>query len=139
MVVSDHSPCPAHLKEGDFSAAWGGISSLQLRLAATWTESRARGSELGILAKWLASGPAWLAGLTGKGAIEVGNDADLIVWDPDASYVVTESYLLHRHPPCPYLGRRLYGVVEATFLRGEPVWDGEIRGRPTGRLMAGHL
>src|SRR5690606_5236629 len=30
MVVSDHSPCPPDMKEGDFASAWGGISSLQL-------------------------------------------------------------------------------------------------------------
>ena len=46
FVVSDHSPCPPDMKlpdEGDFMNAWGGISSLQLRLPIIWTEAmRAR-------------------------------------------------------------------------------------------------
>src|SRR5205823_477606 len=48
-VVSDHSPCTAALKKldvGDFDAAWGGISSLQVTLAATWTGARAHGRSL---------------------------------------------------------------------------------------------
>ena len=44
VVVTDHSPCTPALKRaerGDFVAAWGGIASLQLGLAAVWTEARA--------------------------------------------------------------------------------------------------
>ena len=42
-MVSDHSPCPPEMKlreQGDFMKAWGGISSLQLRLPVIWTEAR---------------------------------------------------------------------------------------------------
>src|SRR6266568_2834723 len=41
LVVSDHSPCTAAMKEpgtGDFGLAWGGISSLQLGLPLVWTQ-----------------------------------------------------------------------------------------------------
>ena len=47
-VVSDHSPCPPamkHLADGDFGAAWGGISSVQLSLPVVWTQARDRGRE----------------------------------------------------------------------------------------------
>src|SRR6266566_3810433 len=60
-VVSDHSPCPPALKQaaqGDFAAAWGGISSLQLGLSIVWTEARARGHALSDVARWMAAGPA---------------------------------------------------------------------------------
>ena len=59
MVVSDHSPAPPEMKQssGDFAAAWGGISSLQLRLAATWTAAAARGIPVEKLVGWLADGP----------------------------------------------------------------------------------
>ena len=53
MVVSDHSPCPPEMKrrrEGDFIKAWGGISSLQFRLGAVWTEASARGHDFRDLA-----------------------------------------------------------------------------------------
>ena len=59
-VVSDHSPCPPGLKQreaGDFGAAWGGISSLQLGLPAVWTQARRRGHGLADVVRWMAEGP----------------------------------------------------------------------------------
>ena len=87
MVASDHSPSPPALKQtksGDFLRAWGGISSLQVSLAATWTGASARGCSLNQLVEWLCRAPARLAGFDRKGAVEVGYDADLVVWDPEA-------------------------------------------------------
>ena len=87
IVVSDHSPCPPGLKRreaGDFGAAWGGISSLQLGLPAVWTQARRRGHGLADVVRWMADGPAALAGLPGKGAIAPGRDADLVAFDDTA-------------------------------------------------------
>ena len=127
LMASDHSPCPPAMKrreEGDFFAAWGGIASLQLLLPAVWTGARARGAGLERLARWLSERPAALAGLTGrKGAIAPGCDADLVIWDPDASFTVDPGRLEHRHPITPYAGRELFGVVAVTVLRGELVYD----------------
>src|SRR5262249_1935320 len=86
-VASDHSPCPPALKRreaGDFGAAWGGISSLQLGLPAVWTGARRRGRALADVVRWMAAGPAALAGLVGKGAIAPGCDADLVAFDDAA-------------------------------------------------------
>ena len=61
MIVSDHSPSPPELKEvdsGNFGAAWGGISSLQIRLQATWTEASQRGFGFDELTEWLSAAPA---------------------------------------------------------------------------------
>jgi allantoinase len=122
MVVSDHSPAPPEMKQssGDFAAAWGGISSLQLRLAATWTAASARGIAVEELVGWLAAAPARLAGLE-KGTIEVGKDADLVVWDPNAEFTVEPAALHHRHRLSPYEGMMMRGVVETTILRGQVV------------------
>jgi len=139
-VVSDHSPSPPAMKlreEGDFLRAWGGIASLQLRLPAIWTGARARGYPPERLAAWLCAGPARLAGLTGrKGAIAAGHDADLVLWHPEKEFVVSETVLRHRHAITPWLGRTLAGVVEATYLRGEPVYArGAADQPPRGRLL----
>ena len=140
LVVSDHSPAPPSLKlrdVGDFLVAWGGIASLQLRLPAVWTSARARGFSLEDVTRWTAEAPARLVGLEGrKGRLAAGNDADLVVWHPEREFVVEEAGLRHRHKLTPWLGRRLAGVVEATYLRGEPAWQ---RGEPDppwrGRLI----
>jgi len=134
LVVSDHSPCTATMKElstGDFGVAWGGISSLQLSLPVVWTEARRRGFSLADVARWMAERPARLAGLAGKGRIAPGCDADFCLLAPDESFAVDAGRLHHRHPVTPYDGRTLTGVVRGTLLRGRPV-DLE---RPRGRLL----
>ncbi len=117
MVVSDHSPCPGDLKQGGFAKAWGGIASLELRLPVMWTEAQRRGFGLGDLTQWLSRAPAELAALE-TGAIAVGMRADLVVWDPDASFVVDPTGLAQRHPITPYAGRSLRGRVKTTIVRG---------------------
>ncbi|MDC0742330.1 allantoinase AllB [Polyangium mundeleinium] len=142
LVVSDHSPCTPQLKlpnEGDFLRAWGGIASLQLGLSLIWTEANQRGATLSDLARWMCEAPARLAGLSHKkGRIAPGLDADLVVWDPDATFVVEPSILRHRHPVTPYLGRTLRGEVKTTILRGQTVYEGGVvRDEPLGVPLLG--
>jgi allantoinase len=140
MIVSDHSPCPPGMKlpeSGDFLAAWGGISSLQLRLPIVWTEARRRGFSIEDLAGWLCSAPARLVGLAHKkGAIATGFDADLVIWNPEKQFRVEANVLYHRHKLTPYNDRILQGVVEKTFLQGRKIYDGgEFVGEPHGVLL----
>lgn len=136
FVVSDHSPCPPamkHVHTGDFSSAWGGIASLELGLPAVWTEARQRSARIADMARWMSTGPARLAGLGHrKGAIAAGYDADFVIWDPDADFTVEPSRLHQRHKVTPYAGRRLFGVVQQTWLRGQAV---NPHGPPTGRIL----
>jgi allantoinase len=140
MIVSDHSPCMPAMKTmdtGDFGAAWGGISSLQLSLPVVWTEARRRGYTLEDLARWMAAGPADLVGLPAKGRIAVGADADFSIFAPDDEFVVDETKLYHRNPMTPYVGRTLTGTVRRTFLGGQAVDPSLPRGRLLGREHQG--
>ncbi len=131
MVVTDHSPCTPELKKldiGDFDLAWGGIASLQFGLPVVWTEAKARGVSIASLARWMSEAPAKLAGLSRKGTIEAGHDADFVVWRPEASFTVTTECILHKNKVTPYAGQTLFGVVTATYLRGEQCLD-QQRGR----------
>ena len=127
FIVSDHSPCPGEMKlreSGDFMKAWGGIASLQLRLPVIWTEARRRGFSLSDLTRWLCTNPAkqvWFD--SRKGSIAAGNDADLVIWNPDAQFKVSAQTLHHRHKISPYNGEPLSGVVQKTFLRGQKIYD----------------
>jgi allantoinase len=135
MVVSDHSPCTADLKRqdtGDFAEAWGGIASLQLGLPAVWTSARERGVPLTDVARWMSTTPARRVGLTGKGEIAVGADADLCVFAPEESWTVDVTRLHHKNPVTPYAGRTLTGTVRATWLRGAQI---ELADDPRGRLL----
>ncbi|GAA3577492.1 allantoinase AllB [Amycolatopsis ultiminotia] len=133
-IVSDHSPCTPELKRfdtGDFGLAWGGISSLQLGLPAIWTQARARGFALADVVRWMAQRPAEQVGMTRKGRLAVGCDADFCVFAPDEAFVVDVAKLAHRNPVSAYDQRPLAGVVRGTWLRGAPVTGDQ----PSGRLL----
>ncbi|MQA29884.1 MAG: allantoinase AllB [Luteitalea sp.] len=140
MVVTDHSPAPPSMKcldTGDFLAAWGGISSLELSLAAVWTAALGRGLSTVDLSRWMSRAPAALCGLAGrKGTIVTGAEADLVVWDPDLAFTVVADRLEQRHKSTPYHGRTLRGSVYATFVRGIRVWQaGKLDQGYQGRLL----
>jgi allantoinase len=130
MVATDHSPCPPAMKrrdEGLWNQGWGGVASLGLALSVMWTALTGRGLSVSEraerVASWMASGPARLAGLTGrKGALIPGADADFVVFDPRAGWTVDAKQLHFRHKLSPYLGAKLQGRVEGTWLRGEPIY-----------------
>jgi len=134
FVVSDHSPSPPELKRpdsGDFAAAWGGISSLQLGLSVVWTEARNRGHSLPEVVRWMSTFPAASIGIPGKGQITVGGDADLVAFAPDERWVVDLAALHHRHPVGPYANRTFTGAVRASYLRGREIG----RSQPSGKLL----
>lgn len=148
LIATDHSPCPPSMKpDGDFFAAWGGIASLELSLAAVWTGAAAHGHTVTDIARWLCEAPAALAGLAHrKGAIAEGFDADFVVWDPDATFLVDPLRLRQRHKRTPYAGLVLKGVVHETYVRGRLVYGGgatqsrvarpEFERAPAGELLA---
>ncbi|GGG06759.1 allantoinase [Rhodococcoides trifolii] len=128
-VVTDHSPCTVDLKQldtGDFGDAWGGIASLQISLAAVWSEARTRGFSLGDVVRWMATNTADQVGLADRGRIAVGCTADLVVFAPDASFTVDAQTLLHKNPVSAYDDRTLTGMVRRTWVRGSESERGRL-------------
>lgn len=118
-VVTDHSPSTLDLKRldtGDFGDAWGGIASLQVSLAATWTEARARGFTLADVVRWMAHNTADQVGLSDRGRIEIGAVADLVVFAPDEYFTVDATSLHHKNAVTAYDKRALTGVVRRTWV-----------------------
>lgn len=140
FIVSDHSPCDPVLKcseEGDFEKAWGGIAGLQSGLSIVWTEAVKRGFSIEDVSKLMSRNTAAFIGLENrKGKIDIGFDADLIVFDPLKKFTVKGNELFHRHKITPYEGREFSGVVEATYLRGNKIfYNGEITIPPSGIVI----
>lgn len=140
-VVSDHSPCVVELKATDIMNAWGGISTLGLGLSLLWTEGKKRGITINQIVTWTCVKTAEHAGLSHKkGRLAVGHDADLIIWDPEASYKVcrcddfirlcsesvpkvTKEMMHFKNKISPYEEMTLSGQVEQTYLRGHLAYD----------------
>lgn len=139
FIGSDHSPTPPAMKEiesGNLAKAWGGISGLQFTLPVVWTKAQALGFQLTDLARWLCSNPADFLGLSSKGRLAVGCDADFVIWEPETVFTVQEKDIQHRHKITPYLGEQLRGKVRQTYLGGEKVFDGGEFGRVKwGRVL----
>jgi len=144
MVVTDHSPCPPEMKHrssGRFDEAWGGIASLGLALPVMWAALQQRGysreQAAERIGKWMAARPAGLAGFPGrKGVLAPGADADVTIFDPDASWSVTEQDLHFRHKLSPYLGAKVHGRVRETWLRGQQIFFNEqLVDQPRGREL----
>jgi len=83
----------------------------------------------------MSSAPAALAGLAHHaGALQPGRDANFVRFDTEATFTVTPDKLHYRHAISPYLNEILRGVVKATYLRGEPVYqEGTFASTPKGR------
>ncbi|OZF34745.1 allantoinase AllB [Rhodococcus sp. 14-2496-1d] len=130
-IVTDHSPCTPDLKRfdtGDFGDAWGGIASLQVSLAAVWTEARARGFALTDIVRWMATNTADQVGMADRGRIDIGCAADLVVFAPDERFTVDVAQLYHRNPVTAYDRLGLSGVVRRSWIAGSE--------SSTGRLLA---
>lgn len=128
-IGSDHSPSPMSMKTNpNFFKVWGGISGCQHLLALLL--------DLGLDPALLASAPADRFGVSGKGRIAIGSDADVVLIDPGSSTEVRTEGLHYRHPHSPYVGRALRGRVTSSLLRGQTICqDGNLIGAPSGRFV----
>jgi allantoinase len=133
LVVSDHSPATEAEKSrgaGDLQQAWGGVAGLQVGFTAVAHEARERGHGLDEVSRWMSRSTADLVGLTHKGRIEVGADADLLMYDEAAEVVVDARELAHKNPISAYDGQRYTGRVVRTLVRGrdgETGWGRQLR------------
>jgi allantoinase len=123
-IVSDHSPATAEEKnrgDGDLQQAWGGVSGLQVGFSVLATEARRRGIALAALSGWMSRNTADLVGLSHKGRIDVGADADLAVYDSNAEFRIEATRLAHKNPISAYDGMRAGGRVTRSIVRGNAI------------------
>lgn len=136
-IASDHSPAPPGMKRGDdMFAVWGGIAGAQTTLALTLTHGLARGIAAARLATWLATSPAARFGLAGKGRLEAGADADIVLVETGGPWTIRPEDMEYRHRLTPFAGRAVTARAVRTILRGETIaLAGRAVGEPRGRLV----
>ena len=139
VVGSDHVPdrldTEKRLPAPPFPEISNGGPGIETLLAIVYSEGVARGritSER--MVDVLATAPARLFGLPLKGAIDVGRDADLVIWDPSANRTLGQAGMHHTSDYTPYEGMAVRGGVVEVLLRGRPM--AESSGRFLERRLA---
>jgi len=132
-LVTDHCDYTVAQKTAvdDFTRTPGGLPGLETLLPLTYSSGVAAGRlSLPRMVDLLAANPARLWGLwPRKGALLVGADADIVVYDPAPAGVVAAERLHHVAGYTPYAGMPLKGQVRTTIVRGRIVYhEGHFRG-----------
>jgi dihydropyrimidinase len=141
LVATDHVPDRVGVEKAEaakgisFDRISNGAPGIETLLALVYSEGVVRGRlTTERMVDVLASTPAARFGLARKGAIEVGRDADIVVFDPIASRTLRAAELHHTSDYTPYEGRRVTGAIRDVLVRGTDVIRG---GRFVGQRGAG--
>ena len=142
VFSSDHAPFSFDGTEGkkpggkevDFRYIPNGLAGIETRMALLYSEGVLGGRmTLQKFVELTATNPAKAYGLhPRKGAIAIGSDADLVIWD-EREFVVHNSDLHHAVDHTPYEGMTLRAWPGMTISRGEVVWDGKAFHGRAGR------
>jgi dihydroorotase len=122
VVATDHAPHAVEEKEVEFDQAPPGTIGLETALAAVLTHLVEPGAiTLTRAVEAMSAAPARILGAAEHGGpIEPGRPANLVVFDPSASWVV-EAPFASKSRNSAFLGRTLRGRVVHTLYRGELV------------------
>ncbi|MDD3803427.1 MAG: dihydroorotase [bacterium] len=124
-IATDHAPHQIYEKEVEFIYAPFGIIGFETALPSLYTHLvKQNKTSLSNLVKLLSYNPAKLMKIDER-VIEEGNEANLIVFNPDAEITVNRSFLKSRSINTPFISKKLFGKVEMTFFRGRKVYSGE--------------
>ena len=134
MVASDHAPHTRDEKDVGYQDMWAahtGSPGVQYQLPLLIDAYHQGRISLARLVDAVAAAPARLFGLSRKGRITPGADADLTLIDPNREWTITNDSVLSKIDWTPYHGRTIRGAVERTMVRGTDVFvGGEIVGEP---------
>jgi dihydropyrimidinase len=124
LVATDHVPDRVAVEKRvpapPFPQVSNGAPGIETLLSVVYSEGVARGLiSVERMVDLLATTPARLFGLPTKGAIEVGRDADLVLFDPNATGTIRQADLHHTSDFTPYEGMAVAGAVVQTLVRGQ--------------------
>ena len=140
-VCSDHACCKHELKVDrdnptDIWLAKSGFGGTEYLLSALVSEGQKRGLSYNRIAELTSYNPARRFGLSCKGDISEGLDADIALVDPDETWMIHSDESESQQGYTPFEGFELGARVKTTFLRGRRVYgNGEVIGEPAGRFL----
>ena len=134
-VATDHCPFPRSAKDAPADpllvpCGFPGVETMVPLLFSFGV--RTSRISLSKFVSCISGRPALLLGLSpAKGSLQIGADADLMLFDPDAAWTIRADALHMNIDFSPFEGQRITGKVCSTLVRGRPVFrDGEILAAP---------
>jgi dihydroorotase len=122
VVMSDHNPQDVETKRLPFAEAAPGAIGIETMLAASLRLVHGGDITLPALLKAMSTRPAELLGLAG-GTLRPGSPADVVVFDPDAPWVLDRAELKSKCKNTPFDEARLQGRVVRTIVAGRTVYE----------------
>lgn len=121
-IATDHAPHSATSKDVEFDQAPNGVIGLETALPVVYTKLVREGNlSLMRMVEALTSGPARVLGKRGqgKGTLKPGADADIVIWDTTAAYVIDAEAFHSKSRNTPFNGWKVWGRVERTIVSGD--------------------
>lgn len=141
-IVSDHACCSHEFKldpknPDNIFLAKSGFGGTEYLLSGLVSEGSKRGMSYNHMAELVCWNPAKRYGLRTKGDIAIGYDADVVLLDPNESFMVRAKESESAQGYTPFEGVELKGKVKSTFLRGNLIYDkGKIKGKAQGKYLS---
>ena len=140
-LMTDHANCPRDLKvdPADPDNVWNakaGFGGTEYLLPGIFSEGTKRGLTPNRVAELTSWNAAQRFGLSNKGDIAEGYDADLVLLDPDEEWTIRGADSFSTQGYTPFEGIEVKGRVKTTFVRGHRVFDnGEMVGDKVGEYL----
>jgi len=134
IIATDHAPHSLVEKERGYMECPSGIPELDTLLPILLNAVNDGGLEMKEIVKLCCEGPAKIFGMKGKGQVEAGFDADLVVVDMEKMFELKNEKLFTKCKWSPYAGSTFKGCPVMTFVNGELVYkNGKIVGKKVGK------
>jgi len=126
-IATDHAPHAEEEKDVEFDFAASGMVGLETALSLVYTQLVKKGSlNWSQVAEKMSFNPARILGLSGKGSLKAGCDADITVFDPEVDWVVEAKCLESKSKNTPFMGMRLDGAAALVIVGGKIKFEGGV-------------
>ncbi len=123
MIATDHAPHTLTEKSQPYPDSPSGLPAVENSLALMLDRVAGGACQITQVASWMSDAPARVWGMVGKGRIEVGYDADIVLVDLQCQRTIDDA---KQHTKCrwsPWHGQTLTGWPVSTWVGGHRVWD----------------